>query len=238
MTYTVTVCEKQETNQPRDRRSGFSARVVIIAAGAFLAGCANVHDIEVGSIPDDYRTNHPIMVSEKENTVDVPIARGEKKLNYGRTSIVRGFAAEYRENSSGAVQIMTPVGSPNTAAASHIAGQIKKVLVSEGVPARRIRVQSYQAAAQNDAAPIRLSFMAIGAHVAQCGKWPEDLVYNTTENKHYQNFGCATQNNLAAQIANPSDLLAPRGMTPIDAQRRDIVIDNYRKNGSYATPSE
>lgn len=234
MTYTVTTCEKQEKSQPRNRRSGFAARVVIIAAGAFLAGCANVHNIEVGAVPDDYRTNHPIMVSEKENTLDVPVARGERKLNYGTKSIVRGFASEYRENSSGAVRIMTPVGSPNSAAASHIAGQIKKELVSEGIPAGRINVHSYQAAAQNDAAPVRLSFMAIGAHVGQCGKWPEDLVYNTMENKHYENFGCATQNNLAAQIANPTDLLAPRDMTPIDAQRRDVVIDNYRNNGSYA----
>ncbi|MEX3011049.1 CpaD family pilus assembly protein [Hoeflea sp. TYP-13] len=237
MTYMVTVSGKQKTGQPRNRKPGFAFRAAIIATGALLAGCANVHDIEVGAIPDDYRTNHPIMISEKEYTVDVPIASGEKQLNYGRKSIVQGFAAEYRENSSGTMQIMTPVGSPNTAAASRIAGQIKKIITQEGIPARRIRIVSYQAAAQNDAAPIRLSFKAIGAHTAQCGKWPEDLVYNTLENKHYENFGCATQNNLAAQIANPSDLLAPRGMTPIDAQRRDVVIENYRKNGSYATSS-
>ena len=232
MTYIANVPERKISSQPR--KSRIAARAALVTAVALLAGCAKVHNIEVGAVPDDYRTNHPIMVSEKQTTVDVPVARNEKKLNYGRTSIVRGFAAEYRENSSGAVQIMTPVGSPNTGAASHIAGQIKKILVDEGVPSKRIGVVSYQAAAQNDVAPIRLSFTAIAAHTNQCGKWPEDLVINTTENKHYHNFGCASQNNLAAQIANPSDLLAPRGMTPIDAQRRDIVIDNYRQNGSFA----
>ena len=156
MTYTVNVLDRQEAKQPR--RSRFAAKAAIITAAALLAGCTKVHNIEVGAIPDDYRTNHPIMVSEKETTVDVPIARNEKNLNYGRTSIVRGFAAEYRENSSGPVQIMTPVGSPNTAAASRLAGKIKKILTSEGIPAKRIGVVSYQAAAQNDAAPIRLSF--------------------------------------------------------------------------------
>ena len=115
MTDSVNVLERQENKQPR--RSTILARAVVITAAALLGGCANVHHVEVGAIPDDYRTNHPIIVGEKETAIDVPVAAGEKKLNYGRTSIVRGFAAEYRENSSGPVQIMTPVGSPNSAAA-------------------------------------------------------------------------------------------------------------------------
>ncbi|GAI42846.1 unnamed protein product, partial [marine sediment metagenome] len=40
------------------------------------------------------------------------------------------------------------------------------------------------------------------------------------------------QNNLAAQIANPADLLGPRASTTIDAERRGKVIDAYRN----ATP--
>ncbi|MDE1996302.1 MAG: pilus assembly protein CpaD, partial [Rhizobiaceae bacterium] len=47
-------------------------------------------------------------------------------------------------------------------------------------------------------------------------------------------FGCASQNNLAAQVANPTDLIAPRAMSPIDADQRSKVIDNYR-NGTVAT---
>ena len=238
MTHRNTVSMKRPMHHPRGRKSSVSIKVALVMTGALLAGCANVHDIEVGSVPDDYRTNHPIMIAEKQHTVDIPVASGERKLNYGRVAAVRGFASDYRETASGTVQIMTPVGSPNAGATSRIAKQVRGILVEEGIPARRITYSSYQAAAQNDAAPIRLSYVAISAHTNQCGKWPEDLVTNTTENQHYENFGCATQNNLAAQIANPSDLIAPRGMTPIDAQRRDVVIGNYRKNGSEATSDE
>ena len=67
---------------------------------------------------------------------------------------------------------------------------------------------------------------------ASAGRWPEDMLANTTDNKHYANFGCASQNNLAAQIANPGDLIAPRGMTSIDAERRSVVIEAYRDNGA------
>ncbi|MEP4421213.1 MAG: pilus assembly protein CpaD, partial [Nitratireductor sp.] len=37
-----------------------------IAAVALLGGCAKRDSITVGSVPDDYRTNHPIIVSEQD----------------------------------------------------------------------------------------------------------------------------------------------------------------------------
>jgi pilus assembly protein CpaD len=45
----------------------------------------------------------------------------------------------------------------------------------------------------------------------------------------YPNFGCAQQHNLAAQIANPADLLGPRTMAPADADRRSVIMDRYRQ---------
>jgi pilus assembly protein CpaD len=87
---------------------------------------------------------------------------------------------------------------------------------------------TYDASVTGDAAPIRLSYVAITAQTAPCGAWPEDLALNTLENRNYYNFGCATQSNLAAQIANPTDLVGPRQMSPIDAEQRGQVIDSWR----------
>ena len=78
-------------------------------------------------------------------------------------------------------------------------------------------------------APIRLSYFAVNANVEACGKWPKDLAGANNDNKNYHNFGCAQQNNLAKMIANPADLLAPRGMSDIDAQRRNEVFKDYRE---------
>ena len=75
------------------------------------------------------------------------------------------------------------------------------------------------------------------AHTDRCGRWPDDLL-ETTENKHYANFGCSYQNNLAAQVANPADLLGPRKQTEIDAENRDRVINVYRQSGNGATSGE
>ena len=68
------------------------------------------------------------------------------------------------------------------------------------------------------------------AQTDKCGRWPADLV-ETSENKHYADFGCSYQNNLAAQMANPADLLGPRKSTDIDAENRGAVIDVYRQRG-------
>jgi pilus assembly protein CpaD len=40
-------------------------------------------------------------------------------------------------------------------------------------------------------------------------------------------MGCATQRNLAAAVANPEDLIRPRGETPRPGERRDTVWSKY-----------
>lgn len=219
---------------PRLGKAAFAA--VIAGATIVLSGCgANRDGMTTGSIPDDYRTRHPITVTEVEHTLDLPIASGDRNLNINTQDTIAGFAQDYRSMSSGTIQIMVPQGSPNAAAASIMRKQIRAELVSQGIPAPRIIETTYQAAASGDAAPVRLSFVASTAVTDQCGQWPEDLADNTVMNRNWHNFGCATQNNLAAQVANPMDLIAPRGMAPIDAARRSKVIGLYREGKDTAT---
>jgi pilus assembly protein CpaD len=219
-----------------DLRPLRAAAAPLLVAASLLSGCAGWpgHSVTVGAVPDDYRTNHPIIVAEKERTVDLPVASGDRRLSISMRETVRGAAQSYNSSTSGAIRIMVPVGSVNAGAASVLSTQVADVLRKEGVPGDRILSSPYHVSSPEDAAPIRIAFMAITASTGECGRWPEDMLANTTENKHWANFGCASQNNLAAQIANPGDLIAPRGMTPIDAERRSTVIEAYRTNGAIA----
>jgi len=70
---------------------------------------------------------------------------------------------------------------------------------------------------------------------SECGQWTDDLK-DTHDNQNYNNFGCATQNNLAEMIVNPEDLVHPRGQSEIDAERRDNVINDWRDNGTENLP--
>ena len=80
-------------------------------------------------------------------------------------------------------------------------------------------ISSYQAGGTEISAPVRVKYLRDEAQTNKCGRWTEDLT-DTVENKHYTNYGCSYQNNLAQQIDNPADLLGPRKMDEIDAERR------------------
>ncbi|WP_416408910.1 CpaD family pilus assembly protein [Agrobacterium rosae] len=223
---------KPLAHRPSIRRTGLV--IALLTTAALVQSCAR-DPMSTGAIPDDYRTRHPITLSEAQHSLDIPVSAGDNRLTVGMADSIKGFAQSYAATSSGVVQIQVPTGSANSVAASILKRQIRATLASSGIPAAKIVEVPYRAAPSGDAAPIRLSYIAVTAMTGQCGQWPEDLSDNTYSNKNWYNFGCASQNNLAAQIANPMDLVGPRGMSPIDAERRSAVIGNYRAGKTTAT---
>lgn len=209
-------------------KTGTMQRLSVITAVALLAaGCAGRDSITVGSVPDDYRTNHPIVISEKEKTIDIPVGMADRNLSRLQKVAADGFIANYDRRTAPTVNVMVPQGSANAVAASHVAAGLVKRLRTAGVPEGRILHQPYQAAQYGDSAPIRLAYAEMRASTGPCGRWPADMLENA-QNKHWANFGCSYQNNLAAQIANPADLLGPRQPGEIDAVNRSNAIDVYR----------
>lgn len=204
--------------------------LLAVAAAALLAGCTHRDSIEVGAIPDDYRTNHPIVVGEKEKTLDLPVAASATRMSRQQRQTLAGFMDDYDRDSGPYVSILVPAGSANEAAAGRVADDFSVFLNRQGVPRERIIVQSYYAPRADASAPVRVAYSTVRAYTDKCGRWPEDML-NTADNKHYANFGCASQNNLAAQVANPGDLLGPRKMTEIDAENRGNAIGDYKARG-------
>ncbi|MDR2311409.1 MAG: CpaD family pilus assembly protein [Brucellaceae bacterium] len=209
------------------------SRTMLISGSLFitlaLAGCANTHHVTVGAIPDDYRTNHPITIQEREKTADIPVSRNDQKLSLTQRSIVQNAVDGYRRQGSGMVFILLPEGSANQSAAYRISMDIAKVLRQGGVLASNIATQSYQVNNPEVSAPVRISYYAMTAGTGPCGRWPDDML-DTSENKHYANFGCATQANLAAQVANPADFLGPRATAPLNGTRNDRVLSGMKKD--------
>jgi pilus assembly protein CpaD len=99
-------------------------------------------------------------------------------------------------------------------------------LVQAGVPRNQISVAPYYVGDHAKVAALRLSYLRVKAVTPQCGLWPE-MHSNTSLNAQYHNFGCASQQNLAAMVANPADLIRPQPMAPADGARRAQVITDY-----------
>lgn len=51
------------------------------------------------------------------------------------------------------------------------------------------------------------------AYVENCGQWPENLA-DTSSNEMNANQGCAVQSNIAAMVADPSDLTGKHKLPP------------------------
>lgn len=213
-------------------RIPFASGLLLVSA-TLLSSCGN--QMTTGSIPLDYRERHPIVLTDAQTALDIPVGVNDMRLTIGMRDTIKGFAQNFRNTSAGYMQVQIPVGSANAAAATHMAGDIRRTLQGAGIRSQQIISVRYRAGGPQDAAPIRLSFVSTKAVTAPCGSWPEDLSDNTAANRNWYNFGCASQNNLAAQIDNPMDLVAPRAQTPIDAAQRSNVISTYRGDNSNST---
>jgi len=215
-----------------------NATAVLVGA-TLLAGCGSTgHDhTTTGSVVGDYRTNHPIIIADTEQTLDVPVATGARTLSRATRSNITAFARRFVGSGTGVMQMLVPSGSPNMYAVDQVRGEIVAAIEAGGADRGTIALLAYDASAHGPTAPVRLSYAGITATTPKpCGQWPEDLS-NTAENAHYWNYGCSMQSNLAAQIANPVDLLGPRAMTPVDATQRGAAIETYQQ-GPQPKPSE
>lgn len=141
----------------------------------------------------------------------------------------RWMAEEGRE-----IVVSAPTGGADAELAGRMAVAVRQRLVALGAPPAHVRVVGYRSGAPN--APLKVGFTRFEAKVPQCGSW-ENLTA-TRNNAAYDNFGCAITANMAAQVANPEDLLGPRGSTPADAGRRDTVIGKYRAGATSASAKE
>jgi pilus assembly protein CpaD len=180
----------------------------------------------------DYRERHPIVLAETPHIIDIfPPAFGSR-LDHEDAQRIREFVTRYRRMGRGMITVLAPTGGSDPAASRAGAEKVRRALEAEGV-GRAIYVATYPVSDASLAAPVRLSFVGMAAKVkGPCGEWPDDLASGGSvegwQNKTYWNFGCANQATLAAQIADPRDLVDPRGETPGDVETRMRAIQKVR----------
>ena len=212
---------------------------MLIVTGGLVTGCAapGSDTTVTGSVGNDYRTRHPIVVSQSEIAEDIVVSDNAHSLSPRDRDVTIDFARRFRQSGASSLAVMIPSGSRNEMAARRLAAQITTVLQDKGVTKGQIYIHHYQASGYGESATLRMVFADIKAGVpSQCGQWDENMI-ETSENQNYSNFGCATQKNLAAIVANPADLLGPRGITEIDSTRRTTVIQDWQENGSGDLPT-
>lgn len=200
-----------------------------------LGACAPDRVVTGSTYPTDYRERHPIVLANAPQILDVFVGGG---LDQRQRDDIAAFAAEYRSHGQGLVTADVPTGAQG--GNRNGLGLVREALAKAGVPGARVIVTSHPVADPHLAAPIRLSFQRLQAKVAsRCGLWPQDLglsdVKANAGNEPYWNLGCAMQTNVAAQTADPVDLVRGRAETRVDTLRRVSNIEKLRQGQDPST---
>jgi pilus assembly protein CpaD len=211
------------------RRSGLLA---LSAALTFPLGACGVNKVVPPPlVAYDYHDRHPIVVADAPISVDIFPNASAEHLDSRTIARIREFANEYRRFGHGQITLLAPDSGPNAKRSRAGVEQVRRALAAAGL--RSIYVGTYPVGDPSLAAPLRLSFIGMKAKVAgRCGEWPADLASGSStegwQNTTYWNFGCANQATLAAQVADPRDLVAPRALDAGDIEMRMRAIGKVR----------
>jgi pilus assembly protein CpaD len=198
----------------------FRSCIVLGVSLAALAAC--------GHSPQQiaYANREHLQIRAHEVTAELKIdtiVSGEK-LSPMEREAVKYFAAAYLEEGHGSVIISRP-GSDG--GAIRAASDARAVLLAEGVDSGMISEGPYDASGAR-AAPLVISYRTYEAVVPDCPDLSRVDFASTGSNTALPSFGCAVVTNLAAMIADPSDLVGEQRMDPADLARRGVVLTKYR----------
>ena len=167
----------------------------------------------------DGAVNHPITVEPSYQSIKVGYSGDLSPDDAGRFT---AFVQDYLSRGNGAITVSAPEGSGSNAAIAYFGEQ----LAALGVPRARILVGTHDAVGADER--VEIGFVSYVAHTDSCGDWSQDVAATET-NLPPINFGCAVQHNIAAMVADPRDLVAPRPMGESDPKRRAQVLTQYEQ---------
>lgn len=210
------------------------SHLLIALPMALLAGACtqNFDERAHAALPVEQRL--PIEVTTDVALIDIETdANG--RLTYEAQRKAAGVFAAYKRDGAGALEIQIGRGGRLGAEAE---GQLRDLAAVHGIPRNQIRLANY-VPEPGDTASVRLAFARYVASVPACDNidWSQNLSM-TWDNTVYPSFGCAVQQNVAAMVGDPRDLVRMQAMGPGSADRRGTIMDKFEKGEATAAARE
>lgn len=203
-----------------------SSRFLMMFAGAAcvaLSGCG----LTKAQIRSQDLSRKQMVAAEVTAELKIDAVVSGEKLGESERGAIRYFGEAYQREGHGKVIISRPSMGPDDVAALRAAADARAVLLAEGVAPERIAEGPYDASGAKSA-PLVITYKTWEARVPGCPDVSNYQIAWTGTNGTLPSFGCAVNSNLAAQIANPGDLVGDHRMDPADVKRRTVVITKYR----------
>jgi pilus assembly protein CpaD len=202
-------------------------RLPTIALLLALAACASPRE----DLSRELKTplaQHPFRVTQAPE--DTLLAVHPGGVSPSQVAAVADTVRRWRAVGGDAILVRLPSNGPQAVDAAVMGEQVRSALIAEGVAPQQVRLERYDAAGDGRA-PIAVTFDRYVAEVPECGlEW--DNLTGTQSNTVPNTFGCATRANMAAQVANPRDLIQARAEDPYEASRATVQTNQYRTGQS------
>lgn len=174
---------------------------------------------------------HPISVDSQTVTLTINVDPTVNELSDMDQARLRAFADAYLRNGHGPLTITAPSGTSRDFDGQELASDVRKALNDAGVPWSSLPGATYRTGGDD---ALIVSYTHYVATPSECGVW-SGVRARDYRNLRSPNYGCATQNNIAAMVADPHDLVAPAAMSPRDAMASARAIGAYRAGEDTAT---
>jgi pilus assembly protein CpaD len=200
--------------------------ILLCVAASAAAGCATKFNTAEHAL--SVAEEHPISVDTQTVTMTLASGAGLTGLDRAR---LRAFADSYMRDGHGSLTVTAPGGASGGQGEA-----VRAALYEFGVSPDMIAASSYRAG-EGSTTDLILSFTHYVATPSACGVW-EGQRERDFRNMRSPNFGCSTQNNLAAMIGDPRDLVEPAAMTDPDAAIRVRGVTAFRKGETTSSETD
>jgi pilus assembly protein CpaD len=209
-------------------------KLIVIGLAALVCGCMSTGADKKLATDPPLTPTEQFAITVTKGPDDILLAPHADGLSAAQSAAIRALVARWRDADGDLITVKAPQGSDGEVYRSVAA--IEAALTDQGVSADQVIVTAYDAGPR-PGAPIVVGFERYQAMGPQCGRDWKSFT-SSGSNQVNSNFGCATTANIAAMIANPADLLAPRQSDPADAGRRETVLGKYRQGVITSSPKD
>ena len=211
-------------------RSGSTRPLVSGSLLALLAlgvtGCRDrMSDAEAVHLSDPKR-RHEIRLAERVERTTIHIPEPGAGLSVDQRTSVTVFVHSFKTGGVDELRVAVPRSSSGHFAVRNALSDVEDVVRTAGYgpeAVKIVRVPDHLLPRQT----IGLAYRHRTALAPECGRWPSDLGRDR-ETLPYEDFGCASQRNLAKMVRFARDLEAPQTATPGSAQRRATTWAEYK----------
>ncbi len=204
----------------------------ILLASVGLAACSSSPAVPVEYIDTPVLERFDVGVVERLETLEIVLDPSSNRLSIDQREQVADFVRAYADVGQGPLSMILPQGSGNPQSAIGAVAEAREIAWKNGIEYKEIR----GGASPFEFQPVvTLSFRRFEAVAPECESLGSVDIASTRTNADLPNLGCSVRTNLAAMIADPSDLLGNRELDPGDSARRHITFQAYRQGEQTAS---